>query len=146
MNFFIFAIFCSIAALAFAEDVLMPGEIMTFDNGKKLRSLDGRFGVEIQTDGNLVMFNNIEREKDKVQWTSGTVGSGAVAAFMLRDGDFALVNNIGEVVWRTYTYDAGSYVQLQNDGNLVVNSPKGYSPWSSAFGYAGYPKPSSVFH
>ena len=87
------------------------------------------------------MFNNIEREKGKVQWTSGTVGSGAHAAIMFRNGDFVLVNNSGEVVWRTFTYDGGSEIKLQNDGNLVLNSPKGYSPWCSAFGYAGYPKP-----
>ena len=141
MNFFIIAIFCSIAALAFAEDTLRSDQEITIDNGKNLRSADGRFTVEVQRDGNLVMFNNIEREKGKVQWTSGTAGSGAYGLFMLGNGDLVMLNDKREVKWKTSTYDAGSYVQLQNDGNLVINSPKGYSVWTSAFGYAGYPKP-----
>jgi hypothetical protein len=132
MNFFIFAIFCSVAALAFAQDVLLPGDQMDFVNGKKLFSADGRFRLDMQTDGNLVIYNV---GTGNHVWGTKTSGSGANKAVMQRDGQFRLYNQAGEIKWSSYTGDSGSYVKMQNDGNLVIYSPKGYPVWAAATGW-----------
>jgi hypothetical protein len=137
MNFFIFAIFCSIAALAFGRDVGdVLGSGQTLENGETLLSADGRFRLLLQADGDLVMVNLIEGYGNKIQWRAKTAGSGAVFVIMARNGDLCLGNKNGVVVWHTVTFDAGSYVKMQGDGNLVIESPKGYSPWCSATAYA----------
>ena len=68
-------------------------------------------------------------------WSTNTAGSGATKAIMQTDGEFCLQTASGDIVWRTYTYDAGSFLKLQWDGNLAVNSPKGYVVWNSATGW-----------
>jgi hypothetical protein len=131
MSSFIFAIFCSIVALAYGRDLLGPGD--TMENGETLLSADGRFRLLVQDDGDLVMLNY--REGGKIQWRAETAGSGAIAALMLQNGVFCLANKRGELVYQTRTFDAGSYVRMQNNGNLVMYNPNGYTPWSSAYGY-----------
>jgi hypothetical protein len=133
MNFFIFAIFCSIAALAFAQDVLLSTEQIHSKNDRKLVSADGRFRVDMQSDGNFVIYNEV----GNYVWSTQTSGSGAIAASMEADGQFCLYDMYAENVWSTYTYQAGSFLKMQNDGNLVMYNPQGHPVYSSAFGYAG---------
>jgi hypothetical protein len=128
MNFFIFAIFCSIAALAFAQDTLPPGTQLDLNNGQKLFSADGRFRLDMQSDGNLVMYTV---EGGGYRWSTGTAGSGADKAVMQQDGQFCLYNRVGELKWSTYTRDAQSVLKLQNDGNLVVYNALGRPVWNA---------------
>ena len=69
------------------------------------------------------------------KWATQTIGSGATKAIMQTDGEFTLQTASGEIVWRTYTRDAGSWLELQEDGKITVFSPKGYAAWNSATGY-----------
>ena len=140
MNFFIFAIFSSIAALAFAVDTLGiqadtfgPGGILF--SGDSTFSPAGLYRLEMQPDGNLVVYTN-NGVNAIVMWDAQTVGRGGKRAVMQKDGNFCIQNAAGENVWNTWTYDAGSVARLQDDGNLVVHSPNGYTVWSSLKGYS----------
>jgi hypothetical protein len=130
MNFFIFAIFCSIAALAFANDTLQPGNQLDINN--QVISAEGRYRLYLQSDGNLVIYS---LRNGNFRWFSNTKGSGATKAIMQTDGQLVLQTALGETVWSTYTRDAGSILKLQNDGILIVYSPKGYAVWNSAVGW-----------
>ena len=133
MNFFIFAIFCSIAASVFAQDTIQPGGKLELWN--ILRSPDKRFDLGMDKSGDLVLWDNLASYKEPPAWVSGTSGSGAIRAIMQTDGQFVMQTASGETVWSTYTRDAGSVVKLQDDGNLVVFSPNGYPVWSAKTGY-----------
>jgi hypothetical protein len=138
MNFFIIAIFCSIAAFAFAqEDTLQPGG--QFDGEKGILSPDGRYFLTVQGDGNMVLRDllgkyDFHNDRDWV-WDTRTVGSGATKAIMQTDGEFCLQTASGATVWRTYTKDAGSYLKVQDDGKIVLHSPKGYPVWNAKSGW-----------
>jgi hypothetical protein len=131
MNFFIFAIFCSIAALALAqEDTLQPGGQLEGYNG--VQSPNRQFYLRIWEDGDLTL---MDLPNKNFVWSSETRGSGATKAIMQEDGQFVLQTASGTIVWSTYTRDAGSVVKVQDDGNFVVLSPKGYPVWNAATGY-----------
>ena len=141
MNFFIFAIFaifCPIVAFAgifYIIDDLKPGTQIDSNNGRTLRSANYKFRLSLQNDGNLVITTTPGGE---TTWSTNTAGSGATKAVMQTDGEFYLQTASGEIVWRTYTYDAGTFLKLQNDGNLILWSPKGYVVWNAATGYGYY--------
>jgi hypothetical protein len=130
MNFFIFAIFCSIAALAFAQDTFPSGAQL--DSGESKFSLNQQWRLILQTDGNLVIYNTAT---GVYKWATQTIGSGAIKAIMQEDGQFCLYNAAGELKWTTYTRDAGSVARLESDGILAVHSPKGYAVWNSVTGW-----------
>ena len=138
MNFFIFAIFaifCPIASFAgifFTVDDLKPGEQMDFINGKILIGGSFQFQLTLRKDGNLVITNT---PSGQTTWSTKTAGSGVTKAVMQTDGQFTLQTASGATVWSTYTRDAGSWLKLQKDGILAVNSPKGYVVWNSATGW-----------
>ena len=133
MNFFIFAIFaifCPIASsqgFLFHENILEPGAEMNAG----LISPNFQFFLSLLDDGNLV----ITTQEGQTTWSTKTAGSGATKAIMQTDGQFTLQTASGATVWSTYTRDAGSFLKLQKDGILAVNSPKGYVVWNSATGY-----------
>jgi hypothetical protein len=133
MNFLIFAIFCSIAALAFAQNTLGPGGQLDSDTGDNVRfSPNQQYKLVMQGDGNLVIY----RVSDgNYVWATQTIGSGANKAAMQSDGQFCLYNEPGELKWSTYTRDAGSVLRLQDDGNLVVYNPNGTPVWNAFTGY-----------
>ena len=138
MNFFIFAIFaifCPIASSQgtfFTVDDLKPGAQMDFNNRKVLLSENFKFRLSLQSDGNLVISTI---PGDQTTWSTKTAGSGVTKAVMQTDGQFTLQTASGATVWSTYTRDAGSWLKLQKDGILAVNSPKGYVVWNSATGW-----------
>ena len=103
-------------------------------SGDSTFSPAGLYRLEMQPDGNLVVYTN-NGVNAIVLWGAATVGSGGKRAVMQQDGNFCIQNEAGVNVWNTWTYDAGSVARLQDDGNLVVHSPKGYPVWSSLNGY-----------
>ena len=119
----------------FYKDDLQPGKQLDFINGRALISANYKFRLSLQNDGNLVIS---AKPGGQTTWSTNTAGSGATKAIMQTDGEFCLQTASGDIVWRTYTYDAGSFLKLQWDGNLAVNSPKGYVVWNAATGYGDY--------
>jgi len=83
----------------------------------------------MQTDGNLVIYNN----HGVAQWSSQTSGGDANSyALMQTDGNFVIYDD-GVAKWSTQTGGhPGAYLDFQNsDGNLVVYSSTGQPLWSS---------------
>lgn len=90
-----------------------------------LESLDHRYTVRLQRDGNLVLYG-----PHGSVWSTGTAGSGADSLVMQTDGNVVLSGRRG-VVWSSGTADTGSFVLcLQDDGQLVLYNAHGPT-WSS---------------
>ncbi|MBK7863732.1 MAG: peptidoglycan DD-metalloendopeptidase family protein [Archangiaceae bacterium] len=94
--------------------VLAAGEALGVDGARS--SCDGRFNLLLQSDGNLVLY----QDGATPLWASGTVGSGADTAVMQTDGNFVLYAG-GAPVWHTWTFGHdGAVLAVQDDGNLVL--------------------------
>jgi parallel beta-helix repeat protein len=94
-----------------------------------LASCDGRFALNLQGDGNLVL-----REGATALWSSATAGQPSAELLMQADGNLVLYSVTGTPLWSTATSgNPGARLVVQNDGNLVVYSPSpGNTPlWSS---------------
>jgi hypothetical protein len=84
--------------------------------GQSWSSLDGRFSLSMQHDGNLVLYQG-----PTALWSSGTWNSDGQVALMQPDGNFLVKDSAFNTLWATNTWGhAGAYVVVQNDGNLVV--------------------------
>jgi GH25 family lysozyme M1 (1,4-beta-N-acetylmuramidase) len=95
--------------------------------GSSHTSCDGRFSLDMQEDGNLVLY-----EKTKALWATGTNTEHGYRMIMQTDGNFVLYDIHDKAVWATHTngHD-GSYLAVQDDGNLVVYEPGGHVGWAS---------------
>ena len=98
---------------------LAAGQSITSDNGK--------YKLELQADGNLVLSG-----PTGVGWSSDTAGKGGAHADMQADGNFVLYTADNGVVWRTDTADKpGAHLVLQDDRNIVIYARDGYTVlWS----------------
>ena len=95
--------------------------------GQSLASCNGDYTLDMQGDGNLVLY-----QSGTALWSSGTAGSPADRALMQGDGNFVLYNSAGTAEWSTKTAgDTGADLSVQNDGNLVLYSASGTALWSS---------------
>lgn len=98
---------------------LLPGQAITSGNG--------RFRLLFQTDGNLVLYDDVERS---ASWSSRTPGISAGSVIMQPDGNLVVYDAQGRDHWSSATPgNAGAYVVVQNDGNLVIYRTDGESPW-----------------
>jgi pimeloyl-ACP methyl ester carboxylesterase len=94
--------------------------------GESLISADGRFHLDYQWDGNLVLYD----EWENALWWSATWGNPGIA-WMRSDGGFIIYNSDGEPVWDsgTRTGIGGCYLRLENDGRLIIYLPDGSPVW-----------------
>jgi hypothetical protein len=96
--------------------------------GQSRSSCDGRFSLVMQSDGNLVLYQN----GVGALWASNTFGSTGATAAMQSDGNFVLYNTAAKPLWSTGTYTSpGASLAIQNDGNLVVYASNGAPIWAS---------------
>ncbi len=94
--------------------------------GESFSSCDGRFDLEMQTDGNLVLY-----EGTTPLWNSQTFGTRGWEAIMQADGDF-VVYDFWSRLWHSATQgNPGSYLKVQDDGNLVVYSAQNVALWNA---------------
>jgi surface antigen len=102
-----------------------------------LLSTDGRFVLNLQPDGNLVVYGMGYR----ALWSSGTTGRAIAYAATNSDGNVVLVGPDGTVVWRSGTGGRGpSALVMQSDGNAVVYGAAGatWSTRTSGYGVLAY--------
>ena len=105
----------------------LPAGAALYD-GQSLASPSGRFTLDMQSDGNLVLYG-----AGLVLWDSGTAGDAPDYATMQGDGNF-VIYKAGRAVWSTETDQTthGTYtLSVQNDGNVVVYSPDNKALWAS---------------
>jgi GH25 family lysozyme M1 (1,4-beta-N-acetylmuramidase) len=101
-----------------------PGQGLV--NGQSYASCDGRFALAMQTDGNLVLYDD-----GVALWDTGTNGTDGEVAVMQGDGNFVLYGKTSDALWASGTSGhPGSTLALQTDGNLVVYDA-GKALWAS---------------
>jgi len=97
--------------------------------GQDLVSPGGQYTLDMQTDGNLVVYGN-----GCVIWASGTAGTGSGDYLAMQgDGNLVVYTSAGKPVWASNTAGTGSgnYLDMQVDGNLVVYTSAGKPVWAS---------------
>ncbi|RKG63743.1 hypothetical protein D7V80_29500 [Corallococcus sp. CA054B] len=98
--------------------------------GQRLYSCDGRFWLDMQFDGNLVL-----RQGAVTLWHSRTHGTAAVGAVMQGDGNFVIYTSEPRALWNSGTYGySGAYLTVQNDGNMVIRTSRGGAIWHTQTG------------
>jgi hypothetical protein len=100
----------------------------TLRSGEFLASSGGRYRLDMQANGNLVL-----SWEGHVLWASRTSGHPGAVATMQRDGNFVIYQR-RRAIWssRTSRDPKGSYhLSLQTDGNVVLYSPAHRSIWET---------------
>lgn len=118
-------------ALASPTDTLVAGSQL--GAGQSISSLDGRYTLVMQSDGNLVVYG-----PTGAIWNTATAtGNGSVTA-MQSDGNLVVYRSGGVAVWSSNTAPSGgNRLVMQSDGNLVIYSGGGPALWSSNGGLTG---------
>ncbi len=107
-------------------DILSPDESLFA--GDALTSNDGRFSLNYQGDGHLVLYQNGVGPL----WSSGTAGTSPGRAVMQADGNFVIYDGGDSPIWHTGTPgNPGAYLRVQNDGNVVLYSGGGSLLWQT---------------
>jgi hypothetical protein len=114
------------------SDILASGDSLS--PNETVTSADGRFQLQYQDDGNLVL----RRLSDSgVLWAANCWPScqnwgSAGSADMQPDGSFVVHNGDGAAVWASFTEgNPGAYLKVQSDGNVVIYSESGVALWST---------------
>jgi hypothetical protein len=99
--------------------------------GESIWSLDRRYQLTMQKDGNLVLYRNTEG-KVKPIWSTGTNGKAVEKCVFQTDGNWVLYSYSNRPLWASGTNNKNAtYVQLQNDGNLVIYNFFDKAVWAS---------------
>ena len=94
--------------------MLLPGEGMLPDH--PIFSCDGRFELYLQDDGNMILYFG-----NTILTTTSSEGHTPAVATLLADGNFAIFDPHGAILWQTHSAGLlGQALFLQNDGNLVI--------------------------
>lgn len=97
--------------------------------GGSLRSPNLRYVLMYQTDGNLVLSNDVSKAPLWATHTSGTVPG---VAKMQADGNFVLYDSANVPLWASGTAgNPDAYFSLQNDGNFVIYRADGVPLWGT---------------
>jgi len=94
-------------------------------------SIDGRFTLTYQGDGNLVLYFG-----SSPLWSSNTWGTAPGQVAMQGDGNLVVYNASGSAIWASNTSgQPGAFLVVQSDGNLVVYSGRRAAWASNTSGY-----------
>ena len=98
---------------------LLPGESLVSGNS--------RYRLLYQADGNLVLYDDLDRS---APWGTNTAGTNPGHALMQTDGNFVIYDALGAALWSTGTTgNANAYLVVQNDGNVVLYRSNGQPLW-----------------
>jgi hypothetical protein len=118
------AVFLQLSQNAQAR-VLRAGQ--SFQVNTPLYSNDGVFRVVLQSDGNLVVYD----DQNKALWASGTNGKAVSRCIMQTDGNL-VIYGYNNAIWASNTNgNRGAYLSMQDDGNLVIYLPGGRPIWAT---------------
>ena len=93
--------------------------------GGSVRSYDGRFTLQMQGDGNLVLLQGTQ-----AIWASHTTTG--VVARMQGDGNLVVADAGNHAVFASGTsFNTGAWLSVGSNGNLVIYSKNGVQVWSS---------------
>ena len=100
----------------------------TLLSGQSLVSPNGKFKLDMQGDGNLVLYG-----AGLVLWDSGTLNDASDYATMQGDGNFVIYKS-NRPIWSSGTDNSarGAYrLTVQNDGDVVIYSPANKPLWAT---------------
>jgi len=97
--------------------------------GGSTASVDGRFRLAMQGDGNLVLYG----PAGQPMWASNTGNHYDIWDVVMQgDGNLVIYDGHGHPLWASNTSgNPGSFLVLQHDGNLVLYSRLGNPLWAS---------------
>lgn len=99
----------------------------TLNAGQGIPSGNGRYSLNYQADGNLVLYAG-----SVPLWASGTWGRGVGRAVMQADGNLVVYNGSGQPLWASGTYgNPGATLAVQDDGNVVIYRTSGVPIWAT---------------
>lgn len=114
----------SVSLQVVRPDKLQPGARLL--PGQALVSGNARYRLVYQSDGNLVLYDDVDRT---VLWASNTTGT-AGQAVMQFDGNFVIYDAQGAPRFTTNTAgNPNAFLTVQNDGNLVLYRADGQPVW-----------------
>lgn len=97
--------------------------------GQKIETANRKYRLVFQSDGNIVLYNNVS---GKAIWASRTVGKNPDRLVFQTDGNVVLYSASGKALWNTRTAHKGSAALiLQQDGNLVLYASNGRPLWNT---------------
>jgi len=118
---------------SFPSDLYMNSSLGV---GQQLLSPAHHFRLILQTDGNLVLYD----QNNNAKWSSGTTGQSAAYLTVQGNSNVALINTSGNIIWSAGSQGmGGNHISLQDDGNLVEYSGSNVASWSTAGGLASFP-------
>jgi len=104
--------------------------------GQSLTSANRRFRLVYERDGNVVLYDDVERT---MPWSSSTAGLTTGQVVMQTDGNFVVYDGSNRPRWMSGTPSyANSRLVLQGDGNLVVYAADGQARWDRFSNPAGF--------
>jgi hypothetical protein len=106
---------------------------------EKLTSKNGKYYVNMQSDGNFVLYSKggmNGKTSDNAIWSSGTNGKGTspYKIQMQEDGNLVLYDSKNNAQWSSNTNGKGTApfkVIVQDDGNFVLYDSKNTAIWNS---------------
>src|SRR5574342_76676 len=98
-------------------DILNAGERLL--QGQQLKSGNGRYSLDYQGDGNVVIYHYTTLVQAEPIWATHRPHTPGEVA-MQGDGNLVVYASTGHVMFATMTFDAGSHLVMQDDGNLVI--------------------------
>jgi hypothetical protein len=126
---------CAAISLLELKPALAGNALITNNNnigvlpGGNLTSNNGCFSLQFQTDGNTVLYHNIQR---KPLWASNTPGQKVKYNVMQADGNFVIYNTNNRPIWASGTdRRGGTQLVVQDDGNAVIYTPQGRPVWAT---------------
>jgi hypothetical protein len=110
-------------------------------SGGCLASSDQQYAVEMQADGNLVVYYQPFSAQPQPLWDSNTAANPGATASVQTDGNLVVYSATGVALWSSNTTGTpNSYLSMQADGNAVVygNSFAQQSGTTTGNGYAAW--------
>ena len=116
------------ASYSYLGDTIPPGT--TLNQCMGIKSPNGRFILVMQSDGNLVLYDNTTREP---LWASHTYDdSGNNSVVFQDDYNFVVYNGSGTPTWASQTYNTyADRLVVQNDGNVVIYNRGNNTIWAT---------------
>lgn len=97
----------------------------TLNKDELLTSPKGRFTLEMQQDGNVVLY-----ERTKAIWASNTAGFGHHLSLQ-NSGLFSIYDEMNVSVWTANSLQTAQSLVVQDDGNLVIIDSTKRVVWST---------------
>jgi hypothetical protein len=111
------------------SNILNQGSSIT--TGQYIISPSGVYSLQLQTDGNLVVYGCA----NTALWSTASFGETSTRTLKMQtDGNLVLYQGT-RVIWASNTYLRGTapyYLKMQDDGNLVIYDGKGTATWDTA--------------